>query len=679
LKASEHGVVSGLKLVLPGSDPAQRAEAFIDRYRESFLPGDAQSDVRVQRVVPGPYGPVVQMKQNLDGLPVYGSTLVVSEDRLHRIRLAVSSLSPLGLIERHEELASASVAVRSALTAFREGNGIARGEPRVETVWFRQGDHLCKIHLVTILGADPLGEFTYLVGGPDAKVAFGFRRTPMVQGYAYPSNPLRDETYQLVDLPFLTSAEHLAGEHVEVFNCTGSSDDLRCDNQQHLALPDADGNYLIEPVGANDPALPDDAFVEVQAYYGINLIYDYFVGVGFTSDFVYVGVNYRMPELEGPNAMYLENDPDFDGPVVLMGQWSDQDTAVDLGADNDVIFHEYGHHIFAQMTTSGLFFMDEHGPVTHGTAMNEATADYYSCSALDDPDLGEYLASLMPESFPSGFLRSVDNSLTCPRGLYGEPHIDSMIWSGFLWEMRIRLGQPQADSFFLDVLAHFPGRPNFATVTEVYLARAETAFDPADLEYAQTIAHQRSLPGCERFIPLEDGQHTGFIFGKGRIPGLTDQLNYMPGEVHYYFEIPDDAHEIEVQFDAAVHKDGGSVDMLLLVREDQRIEHQLNMAEGGFESEYDFELESGGTFDLRIIDPAAPFRAGHTYNFEAVNRDFSDGEYTINIQVIEIAPEGGDGCACGTRSAGGLVLLLVFAGLALMLKRRRTCSLLNVK
>ena len=537
---------------------------------------------------------------------------------------------------------------------------------------------------MTILGTDPLGEFTYLVGGPEGRVAFGFRRTPMAQGYAYRSNPLRDETYELVDLPYLASAEHLVGEHVEVFNCTGSSADMRCDNQQHLALPDVDGNYLIEPVGDNDPFKPDDAFVEVQAYYGINRIYDFFVGVGFTPDFVYVGVNYQMPDLEGPNAMYLKQDPDFGGPVVLMGQWNYQGMAVDLAVENDVIFHEYGHHVFGQISAGGMFSMDANGPVTHGIAMNEATADYYSCSALDDPELGEYLASLMPESFPNGYLRKVDNSLTCPRGLYGEPHIDSMVWSGYLWEMRKRLGQPQADSFFLDVLAHFPGTLNFATVTEVYLARAEMVLDPADLEYAQTLAKLRGLPGCERFIPLEEGLHTGFVFGRGIIPGVTDRLDFMPGELHYYFDVPDNADVIEVEFAAAIPIVGGTVDMLLLVREDLRIEHQPNMTEFGFDSVYDFALDSGGTFDLRNPDPDTPFRPGHTYNFEAVNRDLSDGEYTIGVLVTEVEPDGGtdagvdagggDDCGCGTRGAGGLVPLLVFAGLAFLLKRRRSGS-----
>ncbi len=479
LKLSRSGIVSDLKLALPGSDPARRAEVFIGRFRKSFLPGDRLSEIRVQRVVPAPYGPVTQMQQYFEGLPVYGRTLVLSEDSHKRIRMAVSSLRPLGDVIRHAELAPVKTAVENVLAAFRKGGGITRGEPQVETVWLHQGSHLVKVHLVTIPGWDPLGDFTCIVGGVQGRVGFAFQRTPMAQGYAYPSNPLRDETHQLVDLPYLASSVVLAGEHVEVFNCTGSSADMRCDNQQHLAQPDADGNYLIEPIGANDPKLPDDAFVEVQAYYGINRMYDFFVDVGFTPDFINVGVNYKMPDASGPNAMYSNQDQDFGGPAVLMGQWMSR---IDLAVENDVIFHEYGHHVFGQVSSVGMFSMDAYGPITHGLAMNEATGDYYSCSALDDPELGEYLASLLPQSLPKGYLRNVDNDLTCPRGLYGEAHDDSMVWSGFLWEMRTRLGQPQADSLYLDVLAHFPGTVGFSTVADVYLARAEIALDPADTE-----------------------------------------------------------------------------------------------------------------------------------------------------------------------------------------------------
>ena len=47
-------------------------------------------------------------------------------------------------------------------------------------------------------GANPLGDLTYLTGGPEGQVMFAFVRSPMAQGYAYPNNPFRDDTWDLV-------------------------------------------------------------------------------------------------------------------------------------------------------------------------------------------------------------------------------------------------------------------------------------------------------------------------------------------------------------------------------------------------------------------------------------------------------------------------------------------------
>ena len=100
--------------------------------------------------------------------------------------------------------------------------GRLRGDPRIETVWL-SGKEWVKAHLVTLPGAEPFGDFTYVVVGPEGRVAWAFARTRSVLGYAYLSNPVRDATYQEVDLLNLTSAQHLTGDHVEVFNCAGSS------------------------------------------------------------------------------------------------------------------------------------------------------------------------------------------------------------------------------------------------------------------------------------------------------------------------------------------------------------------------------------------------------------------------------------------------------------------------
>ncbi len=609
-------LITGLSLTLPGRSPAEGALAFAAAYRELLLPGDGRSEVVVTRVVQSPLGPVVQMEQRYAGLPVHGRSLVVSFDRAGRLRTVVCGLSPLGAETVHERLVPGPEAVDLVRTAF-EKRGRLRGEPRIETVWL-SGKEWVKAHLVTLPGAEPFGDFTFVVIGPEGRVAWAFARTRSALGYAYLNNPVRDDTYQEVELLYLTSAVHLTGEHVEVFNCAGSTSGS-CDSKQQLAGPDANGDYLIEPTGANDPNLPDDLFVEVQAYYAINTVYDYFVDIGASPSPLGVGVNYPMPPAYGPNAYYSSNEPNFGGPAILMGQWQ----TIDLAVDNDVIFHEYGHHVFGEVSSAGMFGMDEYGPVFFGLAFNEATADYFSCSALEDPSMGEYFASRMPAYFPDGYLRNVDNELTCPDGLYGEGHDDGMVWSGFVWELRELLGAEVVDPLYLDVISHFPGDIDFPTATQVFLDRAAVALDAGTVQQIQDLAISRGLADCTRFIEVSRGGHTGFTYGLDMLQGMPISLDFIPAELHYYMDLPAGAESLELHVS---NPPFGGADVVLLVRADRPVEHSISMA--GLTSTYDFMLEDGGTFDL--LDGSGPFEPGREYYFHPVNRGGPDTEYTIN-------------------------------------------------
>lgn len=270
-------VIGNLDILLTGATPEIRALSFVERYRKTLMPGDTDSNVVVRRVVETSYGRVVQMDQLLLGHKVFGKSLSIAEDNLKKARLVVNGLRSTSHLVRHMEICPEKSAVDLALSAFASGGGIVRGTPSVETAWMAAGDDLVLMRLVTVRGREPLGEFTYLIA-PAGKIVFAFNRLPMAVGYAYESNPAND-SYKQVDLPYLTSTEHLTGDNVTVYNCSGVQD---CPSKEQLAAPDAIGDYLITPDGDNDPALFTDRFVEVQAYYGINTIHDYFVGVGFS-------------------------------------------------------------------------------------------------------------------------------------------------------------------------------------------------------------------------------------------------------------------------------------------------------------------------------------------------------------------------------------------------------------
>ncbi|MBW1811758.1 MAG: hypothetical protein JRJ87_26450 [Deltaproteobacteria bacterium] len=628
-------VIGKLNLNMAGSDSQKRAQAFIEKYRDLFLPKDSLSEVRVHRVLETSYGRVTQLGQYFEGVLVYGASISIGEDHLNNLRLAVNSLRPVAQLTKHRKQANEKVAIANAVAAFTYNGSQTRDKAGIETVWFASNSELILTYLVTVHGADPLGDITYLVAGPQATILYFFVRSPMAAGYAYESNPAND-TYKQVDLLHLTSDQHLTGDHVTVYNCAGTTD---CSTKEQLAAPDLNGDYLIEPTGDNDPELFTDMFVEVQAYYAVNTIHDFFVDVGWSPSPISVEVNSRMTS---PNAMYDEQNK-----KIIMGQSSYLDTAV----ENDIIFHEYGHHVFGAVASSGMFEMDQYGPISHGLAMNEATADYYSCSALDDPEMAEYFAETMgPAYFPNGWMRNVDNNLTCPDGLYGEAHDDSMIWSGFLWDVRDLLGQAAADSLYLDVLAVFPSSVTFPSTTQAYMETAALTLDQATMNQIQALVDQRGIEDCVRFIGLRTVGHTGYIWGKAQLGGMAAGLDFIPGELHYFLEIPANATELSLSWNT---RPATGMDVVLLVRKDQPVEHSLVMGwPPAINSTYDFILESDTLISLPSANPA--FEVGHTYYFHPANRGQSTGEYTVFGNTDVVATDGGtDGGSDGGADAGG--------------------------
>jgi len=627
-------VIGNLDISLTGATPEIRALSFVERYRKTLMPGDTDSNIVVKRVVETSYGRVVQMDQLLLGHKVFGRSLSIAEDNLKKARLVVNGLRSTADLARHSELCPEKTATSAALAAFTSAGGTTRATPSVETAWMAAGDDLVLMRLVTVRGLEPLGEFTYLVG-PMGEVIFVFNRSPMAAGYAYESNPVND-TYKQVDLPYLTSTEHLTGDNVTVYNCSGSQN---CGTKEQLAAPDLNGDYLIEPTGDDDPALLTDKFVEVQAYYGINTIHDYFVGVGFNPTPIEVQVNFPM---SSPNAYY-----DQQSNSIVMGQSSYLDTAV----ENDIIFHEYGHHVFGQVSQTGMFNMDEYGPVFWGLAFNEGTADYYSCSALDDPELAEYFAQTMGAAyFPNGWMRNVDNELTCPDGLYGEAHDDSMVWTGFLWKVRALIGQAQADKIYMDVIAAFPADIDFPSATQVYMDTAALTLDQATMNQVQALADERGMGDCERFIRLSTGGHTGYLFGKEVLGSMGNSLAFVPAELHYFVELPDNATHLKIDFSSRPT----TADIVFLVRKDQKIQHQLTSYYPlQITSNYDFLLENDIDIDLPSADPL--FEPGHTYYLQPVDRGQATGEYTISGEVVTTATDGGTdgGTADGGADGGG--------------------------
>lgn len=167
----------------------------------------------------------------------------------------------------------------------------------------------------------------------------------------------------------------------------------------------------------------------------------------------------------------------------------------------DVIYHEYGHAIntFIYQRVTGRSMRDG--------ALSEATADITANMLRDDPRIG---IGFMKGS-GDGTIRNADNTLRYPQNLVGEIHIDGMILTGAVWDMREALGIDLArrlthearnaapdganhgDAFadyFLEILAADDddgdlsnGTPHSAAIVEAFVRHGIPAS-------AMTLAHQ---------------------------------------------------------------------------------------------------------------------------------------------------------------------------------------------
>ena len=79
--------------------------------------------------------------------------------------------------------------------------------------------------------------------------------------------------------------------------------------------------------------------------------------------------------------------------------------------------------------------------------MSEGYSDYFACSALDDPRVGDYVTNK-----PSGARNIARAGLRFPAAYVGEEHVTGEVWASVLWEIRAQCGQALADKLALESL-----------------------------------------------------------------------------------------------------------------------------------------------------------------------------------------------------------------------------------
>lgn len=444
------------------------------------------------------------------------------------------------------------------------------------------------------------------------------------QAEVYSVNPQHTPTPSIVTLTNLDDAPepweegmtaepgYLTGTRVRVFNCLDAEDgsyatwwqEGECFPTQRVRA-DAENDYFVPLPNVtliDDNRDPTDLYAELSMYYHAEKFFAFMAELGveefpcelsnMVSNFHWLEPAPGYPELSfGPynNAYFSGSCEIADGPTMLFGQGA----SVDFAFDGDVVYHELGHGIVAQLTPEGLrqFAQRSDGVLMDARALNEAIADYHTLMITERPEMAEYVGFYWPQ-LDNGWIRHADSDAMCPRDMAGQPHNDSAPFTAALWATRRRIGGDKLDPVVIASLPLLPGDATLETASAALLsvAAAErdagvwTAFDYDQLERA---LESRNLLDCKRVVDdpasLEEPR---FLY-------LRNEGNYVspfwPGPVQYRQRVEAGANNVLVTFEVSTegNSDGQPVrhDVVpwLLVKrssvsEDSSIEFAYEMA-----------------------------------------------------------------------------------------------------
>ena len=637
-------------------------------------------------------GTRVRLEQRLLGIPVHAGEVVVSLDPRGAVTRVAGEALDAVLLDVQPTLDPADAEARSqAFVQWRYGGLGTLYPPRSELAVFV--DHHGLPHLawrVDVSTASPPGNYQLLLDAHDGHFYDVQSTLVHAQGNVYPTNPVTSDVAEVELLRLDDSAEGMQGDYAYVSSCTDfeSGWNNTCNAKERYALADADGNFLFEP----DAPSTVDPFAEVQMYYHLDLVSDWFdTRHGFAHPQAIEG----LVNFEYANAFFGNADAD-PAAEVAFGQTGTMDFAYDA----DVIYHEFGHSVFGSVAgQTGFLGADEYGMEWATGGINEGTADIFALVLTGDPQMGDYAG----RGFGSDAIRDLEDDRLCPTDLYGEVHVDGEVFGSFAWNvMDDGLFDAEfAGDYFWGVVSGLPVDSNWMDVSEQLRDTADDLLAEALIDDAQharlaELMAAHGLEACGRVIRLdEDQEPTQIIIGVS----FAEQTPIPLGQ-QFSLDAPEGAYRLRFRV-----KDWQSQDpnlgWVLYVRRGEHIFHDvvpvdtpIGTIDMPFPDEYDFSVDGeGDDFELELtLDSDPPLEPGATYYFSMASREIDTlggfyvfGEITVDgdawIEEVEADDDdaadddddGGSGCQdCSSSVTGGSASGLVALVLGLVALRRRS-------
>lgn len=368
----------------------------------------------------------IRRQQTHQGLPVFGASVLVGVDTNNQVRIVTSGLRPQISVKRGEK----KVSLKEARQIARNDLGKAvelRGHITHKTVLYPTPQGHVEVYHLTVPAENPLGDWEYFINVQNGEIVDSYNSMKFHSFYfaprarVYPENP-DDTPLATVMLRDVKSPyNQLDGQYCKVINEDATG-----------AVAGSNHRFDFPP--------EDTHFDECQVYYAVEKVYQYFADLGFR------GFTVNNPYGKANNGQIAANvhtGTKYDNAFyssgtgqIYFGDGSypgNSNGLRDLAKEVDVVAHEFGHAV-----------IDEYHPGmfgSEGAALHEGYADYFACSLLNDPDLGEYV---VPASEKDGMIRNCDNDVKYA-DTSTEPHDRGQAWAGACWHLRKQLGQEVAD------------------------------------------------------------------------------------------------------------------------------------------------------------------------------------------------------------------------------------------
>lgn len=492
-------------------------------------------------------GSLVRFAQRHAGVPVWGRGAAVRVDAAGRVRWARSAVAvvPAGL-SITPRLAPADAVARVLAGPLSRRAGLAIDPRGARLVLLPLPGGALRLAYVIIAPADLVAlamprVFVDAQSGAILRVENLVQRGDVTRpANVFTGNPVSTPALAQEDLaPWLGGSVTLDSADLTVRSCVdsrmcrkmatplGEFDVLWCDEAQLAASDGPTGDFLAITRPAADTAV-DDAFAEVQMFWHVSRIYDYFRDLGFDTlpeRPLSAVVNFRIPDVANlPSALCQDGVPQASGRLVafdnalytpaggLFGYPPadsiifGQGTTADFAYDGDVVYHEFTHAVmFGLSPELGFWSLDAYGldPTTGG--LHEGTADYFSSAFLDDPELGEYTGTALGAG---GALRTLLNSKTCPEDLWGEVHQDGEAWAAALWAARQTFSEETRADFdraVLTVVSAMDGESDQPNTAAAIVAEVEVVAGEAASQAVAAAFTARGIDGCDARVLRSSG------------------------------------------------------------------------------------------------------------------------------------------------------------------------------